>query len=530
MKRIVFLIIASLLVLGLVLAGCGGEPSEQEEEEENTINIAITGPMTFDQGKHIWYGALLKAEQINAAGGVDIGGVMHQIELTQVDTNEIMDITGTDGTMALTAVIDDVDFVLGGFQESSTAAYREVAMNKEKIFICSGVSTVPLFNDVMEDYDHYKYFFQGAVFNDYFLDYQFSSTFSLVLAYGFAIGGDYTPRIAIVAEDEEWCDPSVAGMEAFLQSMGWWVGTWRVDAAGAAEDVLAALTEVATDDPHFIYSIFSGPAGVSVSKLVRDTVPYAMVVGCNTEAQRENFDDLTMYDPDKAPGCAYEITGDYFAPGIQLTSDTAAFLEAFVDRWGEFPIYSAGSYDALGHLLQDVETAADELDVTDIADVVSAENIDTLIQIHEQSTYDGAGAKYRVYPMPIELEEPVTHPYYGITTNLVLSEEVVNDLYPDLATYGMTYDPAYWTAPPHTAHCLVGGSDWATGISIQWQEVSPGVWEKRAIWPWPLFDPADVEGMVANGWLNQWGNYNFAYPGTSELQMPDWWIAHHFGG
>lgn len=523
MKRVVFLIIASLLAIGLIVPGCGGgEPTQY-------IDIAVTGPMTFDQGKHIWYGAQLAAEEINDAGGVDVGGVMHDVRLTQVDTNEIMDITGTDGIMALTAVIDDVDFVLGGFQESSTAAYREVPMEKEKIFICSGVSTEPLYNSVITDYENYKYFFQGAVFNDYFLDLQFSQTFALVMAYGFAIGGNYTPRIAIVAEDEEWCDPSVLGMEAFLTSMGWWVGTWRVDAAGAAEDVLAALTEVATHDPHFIYSIFSGPAGVSVSKLVRDTVPYAMVVGCNTEAQREDFDDLTMYDPEEPPGCAYEITGDYFAPGIELTSRTAAFLDAFVDRWGVFPIYSAGSYDCVYWLMQSIEAAADELGATDIADVVSAENIDVLIQIHEESTYDGAGSKYGLYPMPTELAEAVTNPFYGMTTAYVLSEEVVNELYPHLATYNITYDASWWTAPPHTAHCIVGGSDWATGISIQWQEVSPDVWEKRAMWPWPLFDPGDIEGMMANGWLNQWGNYNFAYTGTSELQIPDWWITHHFG-
>jgi len=264
-------------------------------------------------------------------------------------------------------------------------------------------------------------------------------------------------------------------------------------------------------------------------------VPGAVAVGCNTEGQRQEFAELTVYDPEQPPGCSYEILADYLAPGVQITDKTTAFFNAFVERWGKYPMYIAGSYDALYSLMENVQEAAATLGVNDIADVVSPENIDVLIQTMEQSTHEGAAGLAGYFPLPIELEEPVTHPYYGIESRYVLSEEVVNELYPHLATYNMTYDPAWWTVPPHTAHCIIGGVGWSTGISSQWQEVEPGRWDKVAIWPAQLFDPDDYEteeeywaAMMEAGWLNQWGNWNFSYPGSGELQIPDWWIAHHF--
>ena len=537
MKRIVFLIIASLLVIGLVLPGC----TETGGEFEKWIDIAITGPMTFDQGKQCWQGAVSARDDINDAGGVDIGGVMHGVRLTKVDTNEISDITGTDGVNALTAVIDDMDFVLDGFQETASAAYREVALDRGIIFVNSGVSTVPPYMDVLNDYEHYKYYFQGNVFNDYFLDQQFSGIFSLVMAYAFgvaeALNVTFEPKIAIVAEDETWVEPSVQGMEDFLKPLDWWVGTWRPSMTAGSGEVLTMMADIAPYDPHFIYFIVSGPVGVSISKNVRQGVPGAIVVGSNTEGQRREFAELTTYDPNEDPGCAYEIIGDFFTPGVALTSKTVDWFDDYVERWGNYPTYIAGSYDSLSYLMHDVETAVAALNATSIDDVVSAENIDVLIQIREHSTYEGIGAKYGYFPMPIELEEPVVNPLYGINTTYVLSEEVVNELYPHLSEYGMAYNASYWTVPPHVPHCVVGGSDWAAGIGNQWQEVSPGKWDKVAIWPAPLFDPGDYgtteeyyAAMMGYNWLNQWGNYNFSYEGSGELILPDWWIAHHFGG
>jgi hypothetical protein len=68
LKKITFLIIASLLVLGLVLPGCGGGQQE-EEEEENILKIAVCGAMTATTGLNQWDGANMAMDELNAAGG-----------------------------------------------------------------------------------------------------------------------------------------------------------------------------------------------------------------------------------------------------------------------------------------------------------------------------------------------------------------------------------------------------------------------------------------------------------------------------
>ncbi|HAZ31975.1 MAG TPA: hypothetical protein DCY61_04705, partial [Dehalococcoidia bacterium] len=78
-----------LVVFMPVLAAC---PPPRPVEEVPTIKIGVIGPMKFIQGEHHWAGAEMAAEEINAAGGVDVGGVMHRIELIKADSNEILSI------------------------------------------------------------------------------------------------------------------------------------------------------------------------------------------------------------------------------------------------------------------------------------------------------------------------------------------------------------------------------------------------------------------------------------------------------
>jgi ABC-type branched-subunit amino acid transport system substrate-binding protein len=94
-------------------------------EENPTITFAVAGPMTEFQGEHQWWGAELARDEINAGPGVNVGGVYHKIELVWVDTNEFSG-TPDEGIIALEAVIDDVDFVVGGFRTGCTEDFHEL--------------------------------------------------------------------------------------------------------------------------------------------------------------------------------------------------------------------------------------------------------------------------------------------------------------------------------------------------------------------------------------------------------------------
>ena len=52
---------------------------------QGTIKIAILGPMAFVQGENHWAGAELARDEINKAGGINVGGKRFQIELIRAD-------------------------------------------------------------------------------------------------------------------------------------------------------------------------------------------------------------------------------------------------------------------------------------------------------------------------------------------------------------------------------------------------------------------------------------------------------------
>src|SRR5688500_20279526 len=90
--------------------------------QAQTIKIAILGPMAFVQGENHWAGAEMARDEINKAGGVNVGGKRMQIELIRADTNEMTSVP--DATNAVERVItrDKADVLIG---EIGRAAGRE---------------------------------------------------------------------------------------------------------------------------------------------------------------------------------------------------------------------------------------------------------------------------------------------------------------------------------------------------------------------------------------------------------------------
>ena len=507
MKKILFLIIATLLVLGLVLPGCGGNgQQEEEEEEENFITIAVTGPMTDMQGENHWDGASMAMEEINAAGGIDVGGTMYDVELVQVETKEATEgEDGSTGTANLLAVIDDVDFVIGGFRTEVVSVYRDVAIDAEKIFMNCGAATGSLQFSVVTDYDKYKYWFKATPYNETFLVkscLKMTATIGSILKATLegteAAGAAYVKdefkvstavdgklRVHIMMEDAAWCAGMVLAAQGYLPLLGFTVtGTTLVSPTAA--DITTEMNAIKALNPHMIFTSFSGSVGAVYSTTKADLGIPALTIGINVPGQE--IDHWANTDG----ACEGEILLDTFPEGVSIQSGTAAWFDDFVDRFGRYPVYTAATYDAIGSLVAAVE-ATDSLDADD------------LIPYLETSSFTGVGAKTAYYPMPdITIEDGQLY---------ALSEAQVAELY-DLASYGKTYNQAEWQCgflsgvqQPHIAHDTVYGPGYQTGAGSQWQDVD-GEGVKVGIWPVALGpNPALVD---------QYGDWSFQYPGTAK--------------
>ena len=119
MKRLLFICFVSIMLIALILPACAPQKAD-------VIKVGVIGPMKFLEGEHHWMGAQLAAEEINAAGGVNLNGKKYQIELIKSDSNEILSPTDAASAMERLLTVDKPNFVVGGFRTEGVFPMQEV--------------------------------------------------------------------------------------------------------------------------------------------------------------------------------------------------------------------------------------------------------------------------------------------------------------------------------------------------------------------------------------------------------------------
>jgi hypothetical protein len=475
LKRIVFLIIASLLVIGLVL------PS-MVSAQAHTIKVIIAGPMAYVQGQDMVRGAQLAASQIGT--GINVSGTMYNFTIIQCNTNEISDSAGA-GTR-LAAALDantDCKIVLGGFQAEGVNTEIPIVLNRTPLFFIVGAATATLLQYVpyyatCSTYATQKYIFRASPFNSSFLVTACLQMLAMVSdsirtkmgwpAYNASDdvtpGANKTVRIGIFAESLEWAAPMVAAFQAripqFGALFGWSLGSVQTvsDTAGSSI-VTPALNKLKADECHVILTMMSGDVGTIFSTQRGALGIMAIPVGINVLAQDSDFWTKT------GGGCKDEITLAAWVPGVNQTEKTEPFLTAFNATYGRFPIYTAASYDVMYNL----KAAIESVGWNDTDDASIQASVGKLIPYFEDlsNNMTGTSGVNAFYPM---WDGNTTR--YSATYSMTLP--ALNDTQVD-AVYGATgyipepFAPSNYTMPSFTSHDLVYGPGYVTGIAIQWQ-------------------------------------------------------------
>jgi branched-chain amino acid transport system substrate-binding protein len=337
---------------------------------QGTIKIGVLGPMSQPQGQYHWFGAEMARDDINKAGGVNVGGKRMQIELVRGDTNEHQSIP--DATNAIERVItrDKVDFLVGGFRSEAVLAMQEVAADYKKIFLGAGSAHPQLAQRVEQNYDRYKYWFRITPVNSTDLGK------SLVGVLGSVAGqirkdlNKPTPKIAILAEKAIWNEPIIKAMPPVFQKMQMeLVGTWQPSAL--ATDVTAELAAIDRAGADIVFTLLSGPVGITVGRQMGERNMKAVAFGINVEAQKEEFWQAS------AGKANYVATLDTYAE-VEMTPKTLPFIQAFRTRYGKPPIYTAGTHDAILLLKDAIEKAG-------------STDAEKLIPVIEKLSFVGAG-------------------------------------------------------------------------------------------------------------------------------------------
>jgi branched-chain amino acid transport system substrate-binding protein len=550
LKKIVFLIIASLMVLGLVLPGCTGEVVPK-------VTIAICGPMNNVQGVHMWNGATLAEEEINALNtdqGIQIGTTYYQIDVIKINTNEIA--VPADAGPAMEAAITNkgAQFVVGGFRTEGVVDMVKVARCTTTPFMICGAATYSLLSGPGY-YTHpaatgtpyigdpkgvgYEYIFRITPFNDVFLvnnsflmTTMVAKTIEGIIGsvYGFPVSTNAV-KIAILSESLAWADAMTESARGVFSLVAPYVfnwpwelapggnngtGVWRVSDNPSETVMQNILSEIDSSGAHIIFTILSGPVGVTYGKFKGAAGIAAISVGINVEAQDPGYWAKTKYQTSPpAYGAEYEITMATWAPGVNQTDKTYDFLTAYYKHCALDPLYTASSYDGVWAIAK----ALDAVNVIEEYGVEPDPDQDAVIAWLEDPTnaQDISTGTVTYYP----LWDGTQIGYWKTAPWPALNSTQIDYYYLDGATHNIGYDSTYpvcnFTMPPYTTHDLVYGPTWVTGLAAQWQEVvgpqQIGVWPNEGTWQAQNAMSRYVAGI---NWTD------VEYDGITDFVIPDW--------
>lgn len=338
---------------------------------QGTIKIGVLGPMNFVQGEHHWNGAEMARDEINSAGGVNVGGKRMQIELIRGDTNEIQSVPDATNTVERVITRDKADFLVGGFRSEAVLAMQEVAMDYKKIFLGVGAAHSKLGLNVEQNYDRYKYWFRASPTKDVDLA---RTLFAVLGSIGAQIRADLktdTPKVAILAEKAVWTEGLIAAAQKTLPALKMQVvGLWQPSAV--ATDVTAELSAIDRSGAHIVFTMLSGPVGISVGRQMGERSMKAVAWGINVEGQKEEFWQAT------AGKAQFVSTLDTYAE-VEMTPKTIPFVKAYQARYKKFPTYTAATYDAIHVIKAAIEQAG-------------TTNADKLVPIIEKMEHVGTGS------------------------------------------------------------------------------------------------------------------------------------------
>jgi branched-chain amino acid transport system substrate-binding protein len=138
------------------------------------------------------------------------------------------------------------------------------------------------------------------------------------------------------------------------------VGVWQPSAT--ATDVTAELAAIERAGADIVFTLLSGPVGITVGRQMGERGMKSVAFGINVEAQKEEFWKAA------AGKAQYVSTIDTYAE-VEMTPKTVPFVRAFKARFGKPPTYNAGTYDAI-YLLKEAMERANSVDAEKLVPVL----------------------------------------------------------------------------------------------------------------------------------------------------------------
>ncbi len=206
---------------------------------EKPISIGAPLSTAYLYGWDAERGMTLAIEEINAAGGVNVGGTKRPFKLEVIDTRDLEPgVPVSEALLAVEKLILDkkVDFIVGGpvRSEAALAAMPLLSKYKKVSILTTGVLTPKYHAMVAKEYDKYKYMFRihGEAKN--LVGEMFANFTDLKEKYGFN-------NLFIIAQDVSHARGAAKVMNAVATKKGWNVTGVEIYPTGATDFSMGLL-------------------------------------------------------------------------------------------------------------------------------------------------------------------------------------------------------------------------------------------------------------------------------------------------
>jgi branched-chain amino acid transport system substrate-binding protein len=359
LTKIQSIILISIIAIAAVI---GSVAYFSLNDENDIIKIGVLADLDGLQGKMVWQGILLAAEQLNEEGGI-LGKKI-------VVVGEDHDIDGRIDEILISSALNrlitfhQVDFVIGQAGRMAGAVVQEIIAQHKILFIdINGGDENP--QRVLNDYDKYKYFFStnyndttnlnGAT--DSFVVLRENTGFNKV-----GLVGEYWSED--ILDGLEYLLPEVYGFEVVYKSLvpydAFEFSSYFAAAEAAGVEILVPLI------------IFDG--GIPFVKEYHDRQSPLFIYGGSIGG---------VGDPESwewTDGkCEYVcVTNTPIVAGYPFTNKTLSTQEAYFNRWGE-NIDGPGTiaFDDLRYILADAIERAGTIETDAVLEALEETSIET---------------------------------------------------------------------------------------------------------------------------------------------------------
>ncbi len=351
---------------------------------DQIIKVGILGDPSHISCEHAWKGAVLAAKEINEAGGILINGSVFYIGLISQNTFEAEEnLDTTKGINAATNLIStyDPDFIIGGLKYQSVSAYLEPIMDAQIPFLPTIVSIDNFTQNVLDNYDRYKYFFSHTHNNSEIARELITFQVYLTSLLSFTIGRS-VDKIAILHDGQGLWPAFFDFVKSnFLPLYGLEV----------VKEIIFNQSTTKENFKDYWYEIDNAGAQVTfVGSWFLDNLPliseaYGEVKPRCLLFSSNGYNVLDTYWSDTNEGCKYEV-GLQAVLNISRTSRSMPFWNNFVNEYSHEPFFAAASaYDSI-YLLENATLDSQSLDGSKI--------VGSLEKINVSNPFPGISGKF----------------------------------------------------------------------------------------------------------------------------------------